>query len=98
MIYCFDLDNTLLKTEGTDYKNSKPIQEAIDKVNELYNQGNTIKIFTARGSRSGIDWREFTKIQLHYYGIRYHEVILGKPHADRFIDDKAINVKDWMNE
>lgn len=98
MIYCFDLDNTLLYTEGTDYKNSKPIQKAIDKVNKLYNEGHTIKIFTARGSRSGIDWRDFTKIQLIYYGIKYHEVILGKPHADIFIDDKGINVRDWINE
>ena len=65
MIYCFDLDGTLGTTpphqeDSTpgDYMNSVPMQERIDVVNRLYDEGHTILIETARGSGSGIDWNE----------------------------------------
>ena len=48
LVYCFDLDNTLCNTEGNYYE-SYPIQSRIDKVNKLYDEGNTIIIDTARG-------------------------------------------------
>ena len=44
---CFDLDNTLCVTKGSDYKNSKPKRNA-KLVNKLYDKGYTIKIYTAR--------------------------------------------------
>lgn len=95
MIYCFDIDGTLCDTAGSDYKNSIPRKDIISKVNQLYDRGHTIKIFTGRGATSGIDWREFTEEQLKSWGVKYHELIMGKPKADIFIDDKAINIKDW---
>lgn len=99
MIYCFDLDGTLCNNlpEG-DYENRVPYFQVINKVNQLYDEGHTIKIFTGRGSRSGIDWREFTENQLKSWGINYHELIMGKPEAHIFIDDKAINIKDWLRD
>lgn len=96
MIYCFDLDNTLCKTVNTDYANSKPIKERIKKVNELYDKGDYIKIFTGRGSESGIDWEEFTKTQLYEWGLKYQQLIFGKPPFDIFVDDKAYNTKDFF--
>ena len=42
MIYCFDLDDTLCRTEGMDYENAKPIQKRLDRVNKLYDEGHTI--------------------------------------------------------
>ena len=30
--WCFDLDNTLVRTEGSDYEKSQPIEAAIKKV------------------------------------------------------------------
>ena len=100
MIFCFDLDNTLCITVDGDYKNSKPIKDRIAKVNNLYDEGNTIKIFTARGSKTGINWMELTKIQLASWGIQHHELILGKPDTDLFIDDKAVHADDfnWLIE
>ena len=95
MIYCFDIDGTLCDTEDSDYKNSIPRKDIISRVNELYESGHTIKIFTGRGATSGIDWREFTEKQLLSWGVKYHELIMGKPKADIFIDDKATNPKDW---
>ena len=35
-IICFDLDNTLCTTKGSDYLNAKPILKNIKFVNELY--------------------------------------------------------------
>ena len=62
-----------------------------------YNSGNIIKLFTARGAllvRIG----PLTKKQLSNWGILYHELILGKPEADYFIDDKACNDQYWLWE
>ena len=97
MIYCFDIDGTLCNTEGADYENSTPIPEMIESANRLYAEGHTIKVFTARGSVSGIDHTILTTKQLKLWGLRYHELIMNKkPHYDLLIDDKAINVEDWM--
>lgn len=95
-IYCFDLDETLCRTNSTDYANSTVIQERIKFVNELYDSGNHIKIFTARGSETGIDWSSITKQQLSEWGLSYHELIFGKPAADFYIDDKAQSDKDFF--
>lgn len=96
LIYCFDLDGTLCSTEGQDYKNAKPINIAINALNQLYEDGHYIKIFTARGTTSKIDHTALTKSQLHNWNIKYHELITNtKPSFDIFIDDKAINANDW---
>ena len=93
MIYCFDLDGTLCSHES-DYNYAKPIMERINKVNSLYDEGNTILIDTARGSTTGIDWYEITKKQLDLWGVKYHNLRVGiKLNFDIIIDDKAINDK-----
>ena len=97
MIYCFDVDGTLCDTTGSDYENSVPVHGMIMLLNKLYDDGNIIKIFTARGCNSGIDHTELTTRQMDEWGIKYHELIMNKkPHYDLLIDDKAINVEDWM--
>jgi hypothetical protein len=94
-IFCFDIDDTICKTEGMDYESSAPFVERIAKINKLYEAGHTIKFFTARGSKTGIDWTEVTKLQLQNWGVKYHELQLGKPFADYYIDDKGISDKDF---
>jgi len=95
--FVFDLDGTLVKTMGNDYRSSVPIWKAIAKVNALFDAGHWIIIDTARGGTSGINWKEFTAKQLEEFGIQYHELIVGsKLSADYFIDDKGINVQDWL--
>ena len=95
MKYCFDIDDTLLKYHG-EYELATPIQSRIDRVNQLYDEGNKIILMTARGMSSGKDHTELTKKQLFGFGIKYHELIMNqKPNADIFIDDKALNVIDW---
>ena len=96
--WCLDLDNTLVRTEGTDYKNATPIPEAVAKVQGYKRRGDHIIIMTARGSGSKKDWRKFTEKQLLEFGIPFDQLIVGlKPGGvDFFVDDKAINALDWL--
>ena len=96
--WCFDLDNTLVYTNGSDYENSTPIPEAIEKVRKYKRRGDHIIIMTARGSGSKKDQRELTAKQLEEFGIPFDQLIVGlKPGGvDFFVDDKAINALDWM--
>lgn len=95
MIYCFDIDGTLCTNTNGEYERVEPYPEVIALVNALYDLGHRIVLYTARGSTTGIDWRELTENQLHSWGVKYNELFLGKPHADLFIDDKAINPRSW---
>ncbi len=99
LIYCFDIDETLCRTIGTDYESAMPIMQRIEKVNGLYASGHIIKLLTARGSKTGIDWRPLTEKQLSTWGVCYHELHMGKPFADFYIDDKAIKDSDfeWLS-
>ena len=78
--------------------------ERIDIVNKLYEQGNTIFFMTARGmGRSFNNSTEaykqlynFTKNQLDQWGVKYHDLFMGKPKADYYIDDKAIRAERFF--
>lgn len=97
-VYCFDLDGTLCtQTYGGKYAEAQPIRKAIEEVNRLFDEGCKIIIDTGRGSSSGIDWKSLTCEQLESWGLRYHELHVGrKISADVFIDDKSINANDWL--
>lgn len=97
----FDIDETICKVVGedkTDYNKAQPILCRIQKVNKLYDEGHKITYWTARGTISGIDWKEITDAQLKSWGCKYHKLILGKPAFDYFIDDKVINSEKFFNE
>jgi hypothetical protein len=97
--YVFDLDGTLCSNVDEDYRNASPHIERITFVNTLYRNGHYIVINTARGmGRSNNDrkaaenaWYEVTAEQLEKWGILYHELHLGKPAGDLYIDDKGIS-------
>ena len=94
-IYCFDIDGTLCSNTDGDYKNAVPYTDVIAEVNRLYQTGNTIYMMTARGSTTGIDWRETTEGQLQSWNVQYHKLFMNKPTADVYIDDKAVNAVAW---
>ena len=99
MIYYIDIDETICNTPSSrEYDKSIPIKKAIDKVNKIYDEGHTVIFWTARGTGSGIDWRDVTESQLKTWGVRYHELKLGKPIYDIFIDDKNMNSKTWLDD
>jgi|TARA_R100000808_G_scaffold25012_1_gene60450 hypothetical protein len=96
MIIYIDIDETICESpEDRNYSLAVPIKENIEKANKLYDEGNTIVYWTARGTVSGIDWREVTLNQFEVWGVKYHELKLGKPYYDLFIDDKNMNAEDW---
>lgn len=96
MIIYVDIDNTVFKTIGTEYEKSKPINENIQKVNNMYESGHTIIMWTARGTLSNKCFFELTHKQLIKYGVLFHELRMGKPAYDLLIDDKSINsIWDW---
>ena len=95
--YCFDLDGTLCTNTEGEYEQAVPLPERILKVNELYDKGNRILIYTARGTVTGIDWRDLTQKQLDTWGIKHHELRLGKPFADVYVDDRGVSDSDFFD-
>ena len=99
MIVFIDIDETIAETpDSRDYSLSMPITENIKKANKYYEDGHTVVYWTARGTGSGIDWYDITKQQLDSWGVKYHDLRLGKPIYDLFIDDKAMNPAHWNKE
>lgn len=95
MRYIVDIDNTICyQKKPSDYPNSIPISERIEKINQLFDDGHEIIYWTARGAVSKIDWRKLTEKQLIEWGCKYHELWMQKPQYDVWIDDKA----DWIFE
>jgi len=96
MIIYIDIDETIANTpENRDYSCSTPIKENIEKANKLYDEGNTIVYWTARGSGTGINWSKVTEKQFEDWGVKFHGLKFGKPVYDLFIDDKNMNTRDW---
>jgi len=96
--YCFDIDGTLCTNTEGDYEAAEPYPDVIAEVNRLYEAGHTILLLTARGSATGIDWRVTTERQMTAWGVRYHTLSFGKPSADVYVDDKAINALTWHRD
>jgi hypothetical protein len=95
-----DIDNTICLTSeiNRDYTKAEPIVERIKKINELYDQGNTIIYWTARGSRTKTDWSALTVSQLDSWGCKRDNIVFGKPDYDLFIEDKSMHPKDFFND
>lgn len=98
---CFDLDNTLVTypTIPNDYSSVKPIQKMIQLLNVLKKNGHEIIIYTARRMKTHQnnvgkvikDIALITINTLEKFNIPYDELIFGKPIADIYIDDRALN-------
>lgn len=110
-IYAFDLDDTLCTREdgvehlGPDkYRYCHPIPTMIEKLNKLYDEGNTIYIYTARGMGqfNGDLVKVYNSLyvltlnSLEEWGIKHHGLIMGKLHYDYLIDDKAICFSEFI--
>lgn len=102
--YCFDVDGTICNNTWGKYGEAVPIEERIEVVNRLYDEGNYIIYFTARGmgtcngdlSKVNKMWYNFTLSQLKNWNCKFHELQLGKPNADFFVDDKGISDKNFF--
>lgn len=96
MIIYVDIDETICfyKEGEREYAKAQPSYANIAKINQLYYDGDIIVYWTARGSRTGIDWTELTVKQLNEWGARYHEVRCNKPYYDLFIEDKSKRIEE----
>ena len=108
MIYCFDLDDTICypnheaKDTFEKYGKALPCTEIIKHIKYLkkLSEENQIIIYTARrmvthdGDLEKIkeDVQEITENWLSEFEVPYDSLIFGKPYADVYIDDKALNV------
>ena len=103
-IICFDIDGVICKSSKNNYFKSIPIKKNIKKINQLYNQGHIIKIFTARFMGTTNDdilkaeklAKKITLKSLKKWGVKYHTIFFGKPVYDLFVDDKTLFFnKNW---
>jgi capsule biosynthesis phosphatase len=103
--FCFDLDNTLceLKLKDQEYSEVLPKPGAVEYLKSLKDSGHYIIILTARNMLTHnnnigkiianqapivIEW-------LKKHNFIYDELHFGKPYADYYIDDKAIQFTNF---
>jgi hypothetical protein len=101
MRICFDLDNTLVTYPiiPGDYRTVRPITNMIELLRKMKEEGHTIIIHTARRMvthRHNVgavirDIGRITMDTLDEFNIPYDELLFGKPIADMYIDDRAVN-------
>ena len=98
LVVCFDIDGVLCDQVAGDYALAVPNLPMIQLVNRLYDRGCTIMLHTSRfmGRAKGdaaearrIGY-EFTIRQLADWGVKYHEMHMGKPRYDIVIDDRSV--------
>lgn len=86
-----DIDGILTKEiEGYSpdhYKNRTPIQRSINILKDYKNRGFNIVLHTARFPED----KQLTEDWLKKHDVPYDELILGKPQANTYYDDKAVN-------
>jgi capsule biosynthesis phosphatase len=98
---CFDIDNTLVTYPqiAGDYTSVLPINKTINFLKLLKSFGHTIILYTARRMKTHngnvgaviADISDVTISTLKKYDIPYDELHFGKPYANFYIDDLAVN-------
>jgi glycerol-3-phosphate cytidylyltransferase len=92
-----DVDETICFYSGVRrYDLAEPNFHNINKINNLFDNGWNIIYWTARGSSSGIDYKDFTYNQLKKWGCKFHNLICGKEKGsyNLVIDDKAKRIEE----
>jgi capsule biosynthesis phosphatase len=105
---CFDLDNTLVSSPriNGDYSTVEPIEKNIKFLRYLKSFEHTIIIYTARRMRTHngnvgkclCDIGQITFDTLKKFNIPFDEIYFGKPYADVYIDDLALNCYDNLEK
>ena len=101
------MDGTLCSNKNRNYRKSKPDKKAIHKVNELYEKGNYIIIYTARfmgrfdgnvkkAKKAGY---QMSLKQLKKWKVKFHRFHMGKIPYDVLVDDRAFGYsKNWIKK
>ena len=99
----FDVDGTILETPGRDYANSQPKVEVVVGMRALKEAGWTIILMTARGMGRSNGDIESVRAQVEgeitefcaKYDVPYDVLLLGKPWAAYYIDDRALRPEEF---
>jgi uncharacterized HAD superfamily protein len=94
-IFIIDIDGVICEHVDNEHpelmSSAPPYPDSIRKINQWYDQGHFICFFTARTE----DHEEATRDWLYKNGVKYHQLILGKPRRKEgdeyhYIDDTPI--------
>lgn len=95
-----DFDDTLClhpKHDKTKIDDGQPNIPLINKLNELYDLGYMVHIYTARGHYSAANrpdadkkYRKIITDWLHKYNVKHDRLDFNKPLGIIYIDDKAV--------
>ena len=96
-----DIDGTVADSRGIDFSKidreplalmkAKPIVEARRVIRKLYKAGNKIVFHSSRPECR----RQVTAKWLRKHGFPFHHIEMRKFAAHIYIDDRAINGRDW---
>jgi len=102
-IVAFDLDDVICHRDAEGptiekYYSCIPDDAMIRVVNDCFDSGHYVIIYTARGMNvfkgdvSAIMEKLYplTMEQLHRWNVKFHRLVMGKIHYDILIDDKAL--------
>ena len=106
MRICIDIDGTIceLKNYIGDYAKVKPLPGVVEFIKRRRKYGDKIILYTARHMKScsgnvGLVMAKQGRTLLNWLaenGIEFDEIYFGKPNADVYIDDNAIQFKgNW---
>jgi len=88
-----DIDGTItIETQGWDYENRTPNIEMVTWVNQHYDQGDFIELFSSRlkcDKSVTIKW-------LKKHGVKYNNLILGKPKYDLYVGDETLRPEEIL--
>lgn len=92
MRYAFDFDNTITEDDVRywDGEQPEPDEDVINEINNVYFDGHTVLIWTARPEER----RAQTQRWLDEWGVRHHALVMDKLSADTYVDDKAVHPEE----
>ena len=101
-----DVDDTILFTENRDYDNSLPNVPVVEGLRKLKDKGWKVILMSARGmGRSNGDIASVSEEVIaeiekfvEKYNVPCDDIILGKPWASYYIDDKAIRPDEFVEK
>jgi capsule biosynthesis phosphatase len=107
----FDFDGVICVFGAKDYSQAVPYEISINHINRVFTEGWHITICTARymmrcnGNIQDVNRFGYDEAYgwLRKFKVNFHKLVLGKPSADMYIDDRACRIEgskgdaDWQN-
>lgn len=82
--YLIDIDGTITEDvpneEPERMKTCQPFEDALETINNWYNEGHIVCFFTSRTE----EHREITEEWLSRNGFQYHSLLMGKPRGGNY--------------